>query len=128
MGIIKTTHLTAKEKRLHRQLENFKRVTTAATSRLTEEKKRLSDAKRRLTREREQERAVRRRTLVVLKRQQKQRKIFLHARRQLEEKLKEEKYKEDVEQRHLRRVKSPLVVAIGKRSHLRKKVQGLKTH
>lgn len=89
---------------------------------------RLSDAKRRLTRERENEKAVRRRTLVILKRQQKQRKIFLHARRQLEEKLKEQKDKEDVEQRRLRREKSSLVVAMDTRSHLREKVQGLKTH
>jgi len=126
--ILKTTHLTATEKRLHRQLEIFKRETMVLTSRLTEEKMRLSDEKRRLKRERENERAVRRRTLVILKRQQKQRKIFLHTRRQLVEKLKEQKDKEDVEQRRLGREESSLVVAIGTRSHLREKVQGLTSH
>merc|ERR1712137_586173 len=124
----KTTNLATKEKRLHRQLVTLKRETTAVTSRLKQEKMHFSDAMRRLKREREKETAARRRTLGVLKRRQKQRKIFRHIRRQLEEKLKEEEEKEDVEERRLRKEKPTLVIAKGERSHFREKVEGLMLH
>merc|ERR1712137_1371893 len=93
-----------------------------------QEKIRFSDVKKRLMKERERERAVRRRTLVVLKRLQRQRKIFRRTRRQLEEKLKEEEDKGDVEERRLRKEKSMLVIAKGKRSHLHEEVEGLMLH
>merc|ERR1712137_1187724 len=112
----KTTHLATKEKRLHRQLVTLKRETTAVTSRLKQEKMHFSHAMRRLKREREKETAVRRRTLGVL------------IRRQIEEKLKEEEEKEDVEERRLRKEKPTLVIAKGERSHFREKVEGLMLH